>query len=306
MIGLEKQFEQTVSSIYEAGLDASIWPRALTTLADILNTAHIGICAMDRRAQEWNSIAPRTDPEFRAVYRQCWAFQNPLWTPSAARPLKEVFLLDDLVPREQFAASPIYNEWFRPAGFGLAMMAANLQTSEDVSSLIAVANGLNQEQITRDQVQIFKRVLPHIDRSVRIHREFRIRDLDLYNAPDRLELVDLGVMLVDRSARVLFANARARALLRVGGGFRLHDGRLESADGSDALQRLIASCDRKLGVPLSPGGEIVVRQGTRPSLRVTVTPLRARGTVPELPWLGLQLPAALVTVGGQAIANRLH
>ncbi len=248
MMGLEEQLEETVSSIYEAGLDASIWPRALTTLADTMNTAQIGICAMDRRVKEWSSIAPRTDPAFRAVYRQCWAFQNPLWTPSAARPVKEVFLLDNLVPREQFAASPIYNDWFRPAGFGLAMMAANLQTSEDVSSLIAVANGLNQEQITRDQVQIFKCVLPHIDRSVRIHREFRIRDLDIYTAPDRLELADFGVLLADISARVLFANERARALLCSGSGLRLNGGRLECANGSDALQRLIASFDRKPGL----------------------------------------------------------
>jgi len=29
---------------------------------------------------------------------------------------------------------------------------------------------------------------------------------------------------------------------------------------------------------------------------MTVTPLRSRGTVAELPWLGLEIPVAIVTV----------
>jgi hypothetical protein len=36
--------------------------------------------------------------------------------------------------------------------------------------------------------------------------------------------------------------------------------------------------------------------GPRQSLRVTVTPVRSKGTVAELPWLGLLIPAAIVTV----------
>jgi hypothetical protein len=35
-------------------------------------------------------------------------------------------------------------------------------------------------------------------------------------------------------------------------------------------------------------------------LRVTVMPVRARGSVAELPWLGLQLPAAMITISDLA------
>jgi hypothetical protein len=41
-------------------------------------------------------------------------------------------------------------------------------------------------------------------------------------------------------------------------------------------------------------------------LRVTVTPLRARGTVAELPWLGLQLPVAIVTITDPALVKWLN
>jgi len=38
-----------------------------------------------------------------------WAFHNPLWALSEARPANEVYFLDDLLPREDFAATPIYH-----------------------------------------------------------------------------------------------------------------------------------------------------------------------------------------------------
>ncbi len=270
-------------------------PKALIRLADLMGTAHIGICTMDRRTQIYDSLAPRTDPDWHALYKHYWAFHNPLWALSKARPANEVYFLDDLMPREDFAATPVYNEWFRAAGFGLAMMGANLHASDEASALIAVANAPSQDQITNKQTRIFKAALRHINRAVRIHHEFRIRDFDHDTAPDRLEQVTSGVMLIDRDAKVLFANAWARAFLNTGSGLTLHHGRLHSATGSAILQRLIASCACQFHPPGDPCGEL--RLGIGRSLHVTVTPLRARGSVAELPWLGLQLPVAMVTIG---------
>jgi hypothetical protein len=300
----EDDFHAGIDLIYGAVLNDRLWTEALTRLADLIGTAHIGICAMDRRTQIYESLAPRTDPDWHALYKQYWAFHNPLWALSKTRPANEVYFLDDLMPREDFAATPVYNEWFRPAGFGLAMMGANLHASDEVSALIAVANSPTQDQITNEQARIFKTALRHINRAVRIHHEFRIRDLDHDTTPERLEQTSSGVMLVDRDAKVLFANAWARALLGTGSGLTLHAGRLESTAGSDTLQGLIASCACQFRPPGDRGGETLLRLGQRRSLPVTVTPLRARGSVAELPWLGLQLPVAMVTVGTPAEPKR--
>jgi PAS domain-containing protein len=295
-MGKEDGFHAAVDLIYGAVLDEPLWPTALIKLADILGTAHIGVCALDSRANAYHSIAPRTDPAWDAKYKQYWAFHNPLWALSAMQPLGEVYFLDSVMPRAEFAVTPVYNEWFRPAGFGLAMMGANLQAGDGAAALIAIANAPGKDEITARQERIFKRALPHIDRAVRIHRELRLRDLDHDAAPDELDAMSCGMMLVDGAARVLFANKRARALLGNRSGLTLQAGRLEGTNDRGVLQGLIASCalgSRTLG---GPGGEIVVRQSTCRSLRVTVMPVRPRGSVAELPWLGLQLPAAMITI----------
>ena len=300
-MSIEDDLLASIDLIYGSSFDSTLWPRALISLADNMRTAHITLSTMDFCAQTYLSIAPRTDPDMTAIYRQYWAFHNPVWRLSATRPAGEVYLLDSLVPRGEFAATPVFNEWFRPAKFGLATMSANLLIGDRVSALIAVANAPGNDEITGEQMLVFKAALPHIARAVRIHRELRIRDLDHDTASERLECLQYSVMLVDGAARVLFANAAARRLLGSGAGLACEPGCLHSTDGSVALQGLIASCTPRAPVRNGPGGEISIHRGSgRSPLRVTVTPLRSNGTVAELPWLGQGIPVAIVTVADPA------
>ncbi len=293
----EDELRAAIDLIYEAVLDDTLWPIALTRIANAMGTAQIGLLSLDRRARTYDSIAPRTDPVMDAIFKKYWAFHNPLWPRTISWPAGEVFLLDSLIPRKDFVATPFFNEWMRPAEFSIASMGANLHVGKEISTMFSVANAPGNDEITGEQTLIFKAALRHIDRAVRIHRELRLRDLDRDTAPDRLERLPRGVMLVDGASRVVFANAAARALLNSAGGLALEAGCLRSTNGSDALlQGLIVSCKRKAHARHGPGGGISIRVGPRRSLRVTVTPLRAKGTVAELPWLGLCIPVAMVTV----------
>lgn len=299
-----------IGLIYEAALDDRLWSVALTKLTDVMKAAQIGIASLDFRAQIFDSITPRTDPEFQASYRQYWAFHNPLWMLTTTKPVGEIYSLDSLVSRTEFATTPVFNEWFKPAEFGLAMLGVNLRVDDGVSALICVANSPRDDQITHEQRRIFEAAAHHIGRAARIHYQFRMLDLnlDLDTAPNRLENLDRGVLLVDAGARVLFANAAARATLDSGRGLTVKDGYLACADGSDTVQGLIASCIGPLDAQNGAGGEFWVRGGPhRPGLRGLVTPLRAKGTVAPLPWLGLRIPVAMVSVSESATENQnLH
>jgi hypothetical protein len=306
-MGKEDDHLALIDLIYEATLDSTLWPAALTRLADTTGTAQVVVAALDRRAHTFDSIAPRTDPVMHASYKSNWAFRNPRALRAAQQPAGKVFLFDRLISREEFCATPVFNEWYRPAEFGLAAIGANLFVGDQVSALLCVANAPKNDHITGKQMFAFQAALPHIDRAVRIHRELRMRDLDHDTAPDRLECLQRSVMLVDGAARVLFANAAARTLLGSGVGLTLKAGCLHSSDDSDTIQGLIASCAPKAHAPNAPGGEISIHRGSgRSPLRVTVTPLRSKGTVAELPWLGLGIPVAIVTVAEPAREKRMN
>jgi hypothetical protein len=306
-MGGEDEILALIDVIYEAAFDSALWATALTRLADTMGAAQISLLKLDRSAQTFDSIAPRIDPAMDAVFKKYWAFQNPLLPRTITRPAGEIFMLDNLIPREEFAASAFFNEWMLPAKYGIASMGANLLLGNRASIMVSVANAPGKDEITSEQTRVFSSALPHINRAVRIHRELRVRDLDENAAPERLECLPRSVMLVDGGARLLYANAAARTLLDSGRGLKMSGGCLHGIDGSAILKGLIASCMPKARAPNGPGGQIRVCDGQRRApLSVTVTPLRTKGTVVELPWLGLDIPVALVTVSDPASEKLMH
>ncbi len=302
-----------IDLIYAAALDGDLWPTVLAKLADATGALQAVIGTLDRRTDTYDSISRRTDPDLQASYKKYWAFHNPIWNKATALPAGEVFSLDALMPRQDFAKTPIFNEWWKQADYGLAMLLASLPVEDRLSSLICVINPPGNDALTGEQTRVFATAARHVSRAVRIHRQLWTLDLMHGAPPERLEGLRQGAILVDAAANVLFANAPARAALETGNGLALKGGCLASTDGADTLQRLIASCARGVGPLRGPlGGELDVRRGpNRPCLRVTVTPLRSKDPATAVPWLGLRAPAAIVTVadpesGRRELAQNLH
>ncbi len=296
-----------IDLIYETAFDDTLWAATLTRLADTMGAAQIGLLSLDRRARTFDSLAPRCDPAMDAIFKNYWAFHNPLWPHTIKRPVHEIFWTYSLIPPKNLVASPFYNEWMRPAGFGAAAIGTNLLVGNEASTMLSVGNAPGKDEISAEQTHVFEAVVKHVSRAIHIHRKLQLRDLGHDTAPDQLEHLARGVMLVDGAARVLFANSAARTLVNSARGLAIKGGCLQSANDSSFLQGLIASCTNKVSVPNGPGGAMSIPQSPPESpLRVTVSPLRSRGTVAELPWLGLNIPVAMVTVVNSACEKRLH
>jgi DNA-binding CsgD family transcriptional regulator len=303
-----------IDFIYAAVLDAELWPTVVAKLADATGALQAVMGTLDRRTDTYASISRRADPDLEASYKNYWAFHNPIWTKSSVQPVGEVFSLDNLMPREDFVKTPIFNEWWKAAGYGLEMLLAKLPVEDSLSSLICVINAWGNDALTREQTRVFETAARHVSRAVRVHRQLWTLDLMHGTAPERFESLRQGAILVDAAANVLFANAPARAVLETGDGLVLKGGYLSSTDGADILlQRLIASCARGVGPLRGPlGGELDVQRGpNRLCLHVTVTPLRSKDPATAIAWLGLSPPAAIVTVvdpetGRRQLAQNLH
>lgn len=305
-MGPEADLYSAVNLFYEAVLDETLWARALVKLGDAMGAGQVALTALDRRAVKFDSIAPRTDPIMEKDFQTYWAFHNPVLPLAVQRSACEIFSIENLIPRQELLATKFYNEWYRPAQFQLAMLASNLRSENQISTLLFASNPAGKEEITSEQMRVFATAVKHINRAIYFHRELRLRDLDQDTAPERLEHLPRGIMLVDGNARLLYANAAARQLLGSGRGLTVKAGCVHSTDSLDALQGLIVSCAQKALALRAPGGEMSLCLGPRQNIRVTVSPLRSKGTVAELAWLGVLIPAAIVTVAPLSQENSLN
>lgn len=295
-----------IDLIYGAVLDSDLWQPALDLLADTCSAEQAVIATLDRRASSFVSIQKRAKPQLLDSYQKYWAFRNPLWAKSMALAPGELFSLDSLIPREEFAKMAICNEWWVPAGYSFAMLGTNLHTEENLSSLVCIINAHGRDALGREQARVFGTASKHIGRAQRVCRELWSRELKHGILPERAESLGRAVLLTDGSANVIFANALARDMLKASAAIAVKRGCLMAANGTETLHRLIASCAFTVGPLRGPfGGALEVQRGSRlPPVRLTVTPLRPANALTDVPWLGLRAPVALVTIDDPDAAGR--
>ena len=292
-----KELSALIDLIYEAVLDNDLWPSVLIDLADAVGASQVAMTSMDRRANIVNTIAPRLDPDLLASFKEYWAFRDPLFGRAILRPAGDFYTLDSLMPREEFAATPVFNEWWRPARWGFATAGASLVAENQFSALVCVSDAPGKESLTDEQLRRFEGVARHLGRAVRINRQLWKLELANLATAERIEMLPEGAMLADASGRVVLANAVAKAMLDAHDGIFLCNGRLAVAASPDALQKLVASCARRSVGIGGPGGDLEVpRDLLRSPLHVTVAPLRSDTRLPDVPWIGFGSPVAIVTV----------
>jgi len=303
----DKELEALVDVIYDAALDDKLWPIVLIRLADVMGVPQVSMPSLDRRTNRFAAIAPRFDPDLLASYKEYWAFHDPVLALATLRPAGEIYTVDSLMPREEFACTPVFNEFWRPAQYGLETTGANLLVEDQLSALICFSNAPGKDSVTAEQMHIFKTVLPHLTRAVRISRRLWDREFEHIVVTERLETLQQGALLADVWGRVVCANATARAMLDDGGGIFLENGRLAAAGGSEVLQRAIASCARTTQSFGGPGGEFEIsREFPRSPIHVMVTPLRSKTQLTEVPWSSHGVPVAIVTVSDPYMDRRLQ
>jgi hypothetical protein len=151
-----------INLIYEAALDSDLWPSVLVRFADAVGAAQVAMPSMDWRANMVATIAPRFDPDLLASWQEYWAFHDPALARAPFRPAGEIYTLDSLMPREEFAANPVFNEFWRPAQLSLAAAGANLLVEDQFSALICFSNAPGKDSLTAEQIHIFEAVLRHL------------------------------------------------------------------------------------------------------------------------------------------------
>jgi len=158
------------------------------------------------------------------------------------RPLprwEDVFV-DTFVTREFFTGSEFYNEWWKPQGMDIAL-GANLLIEGPVSMVASVYRPASRSAFSGTDTARFLQLLPHLQRAMQLRQRLASAEMGKADFRAALDALDKPALMVDRRARVLYANRRAEALisghvLPVSG-----DGRLSAwkAGETSALHRLV-------------------------------------------------------------------
>jgi DNA-binding CsgD family transcriptional regulator len=270
--------DRLLDLIYDAATDPALWQSVLTEVADLTNSQG-GIlfggilCGQSATARtiylEYNA---RLSDECNQAYRERH-MQNPWAVAMEHRAAGHLILSDEIVPLSSLRTSLFYEEVLRPQDVAHNAML-QLAARDDFRVVFNLCQSARQGPLGEVEQRLMKGLAPHLCRALRIG--FRLEGYRALQTAqfDVLERLTVGVLLLDRRARITYANAAARSLAAAGGVLRLREARVAtySAPHSQRLDELIRAALR--GAPA--GAMSVPRPDDGQPLTVLVSSVRGR------------------------------
>ena len=281
-------FAALADLVYEAAVDVMAWSAAMEGIADALGAHATSMEIYDTAGTAPPILAaPRTDPEWLQIYGERWSQTNIVRERSLAlMPIGVPFRCDQLMQRSGLERSSFYNEFWAPQRINRALLMV-LAHHGQVDSGAGFYRSWKQGPFAAEDERFLMTLGPHLRRAVALNLRLSRLEMERHSSAEMLNRCDHGAVLVDKNARVLFANLAAETILRDGDGLRVRDGRLTAANAASkaTLRAMIAAngdlADRGvLALPCSDGRKIAVQ----------VLPLRA-----ETAWLASR-PAAILFI----------
>jgi DNA-binding CsgD family transcriptional regulator/PAS domain-containing protein len=289
----ESALHDCIDKIYEAALDPALWPLLLDALGRGLRSEVSAIFLQDQRSAEVGFLeCVGQDAATMAAYRDHYSKVN-VWLESAARlPAGTPVHTPELLDAVSFERSEFYGDWLRPQGVYYSLGCTVLRHPA-AETHVTLLRSPTTGPYTREEQAAFARLTAHVRRAVDIHRRLHTATLMRDGMLARLERMALGVAVVDRDGRLLFANATAEGILGLGSGLTVRAGRLTAVDGENAA--IIARAIAEAAASSAPehaadAGVILLRRPSSRPLSILVCRLSPGGVA------GIAEPSALVFI----------
>lgn len=261
MSRLEEPPHELLDLIYDAATDDRLWVPALEKIAKLTNSvAGVLLCQSLRDRAIFFEHHINTSEECMRVLKERHVL-NP-WTVhmSTHQPVGVVVPSDAILPLSNLQRTAFFDEVMRPQALGHSAMIG-LAQKPDFGVGFSLNRGPRQGPYGDQEFRFLEKLIPHMQRSVRLGLR-----IDAYKALQRaewqtLESLAVGVILLDRKARVLFANSAARSLGGEHGPLRLRQSKVGhmSPSHSRRLDEVVQSALRgtpmaAIAVPRADGG----------------------------------------------------
>jgi DNA-binding CsgD family transcriptional regulator len=286
-MGNPSSLEDLVDLIYQAAIDAQLWPAVLDRFVERIDGEAATLHWYDLFSGHSHGVGARVDQAALDQAFADYAWCSPLTEKDPAKKRRRLRNYSprirrdtDWLPKEEFVKTQYYNDFFQSFGFHSDITLGLMV--EDVGGGAFEGAGLNVFRHKRRgawsaaDMAVCSALHPHLVRSFRMGRRIAANRLVGESLIEFFERAPWGVFLLDAQGRLDHANQAARTLLAEDHGLTLLGRRLSACRPAEArrLQQLVAlaAC---ADAEQRSGGAMPLPTGTRRRpLSVTVSPLR--------------------------------
>jgi len=235
-----------VGDIYDAALDASLWPDVVGRAGRYVGGQVASIFSKSPIAGGGHVLCQSgIDPHYCRLYFEKYVKLDPATTGQYFAEVGQPIAVSDLMDQDDLRETRFYQEWAAPQGM-VDFISAVIDKSATTAALFGVFR-FEGDGLFDDEARARMRLIaPHIRRAVLVGRLVDVKSSEAAHFADVLDRMPCGICLVDRAGRLVHANAPGRQLLDVGDPLLTRDGRVAAREGQldQALQELITMASR--------------------------------------------------------------
>jgi DNA-binding CsgD family transcriptional regulator len=218
-----------IGHVYDAALDAALWPGALARIGEFVGGRAGGILSK-------NSVSKASTPHYHfgvdRYYVQIYSETHSKFDPVSTLPffdIEQIVSLPELVPYDEFCEGRFFTEWMRPQGL---VDAANsvLEKSVLSCSFLTILRDEARGIVDDEMRWRMALVVPHVRRAVLIGQVIDLKQAEAATFADMLDGLSAGMFLIAADGRIVHANAAGHGMLSAGNCLRSICGRLVTCD----------------------------------------------------------------------------
>jgi DNA-binding CsgD family transcriptional regulator/PAS domain-containing protein len=255
----DKSIHDLIGAIYDGVADPASWQDALVRLSDAARSIGAMFIFMDFvHPMQSRYVLGRLDPDLMQVFLT--RHTDTPWVRAPRRlPAGTILPLDAAVPARELIKTEFYGDILQPQQI-LHGVCTNLARDGERVLGLSVFRTHKIGPAESEDLRLLSLVAPHFKRAAQI--AWRLGTISALDAAKTVALdrLDHGVLLIDASGHVLFANRAAEAIIALRDGLTVVRKGLRAARPADTtrLQTLVAETLR--------GGTGGTMRVTRPSL----------------------------------------
>lgn len=202
-----------VGLIYDAALDASLWPRALDEIRTYIGGVAANFFWQDipsNRVIVHHSV--NLDPRYTDLYIKKLAPLNPIFPAALFIEPGEIYSASDIIPLPEIMQTRFFEEWMRPQAI-VDSVCSNLEKSSTSVAMLAVVRGEADGLVDQEARRRAGLIVPHVRRAASIGQLIEYQNAKAIGLSKALDSLAAGIFLLDASGRILFANSAGQRAL---------------------------------------------------------------------------------------------
>ncbi|TXH05989.1 MAG: LuxR family transcriptional regulator [Nevskiaceae bacterium] len=205
-----ERLDRLIGAIYEGPMESPPWSTALQLMREVLEAAHVTLMLRPPSPESQGVMinTGKVNQQATESYETHFFALDPF----VRLPEGDVITAEELIGKQQWLRSAMYQEYLRPLNIR-HLLGADIYTKEGIECRLRVTRPHDAQPFSAEDKDLVRFLLPHLKRSLRLHARLDYLECDRQLHAGAVNRMLLGMISFAQDGSILELNQEAQRIL---------------------------------------------------------------------------------------------